>query len=783
MNSIFESGDNMEGLNSQEIAYRINNNLVNNENIKNSRSLKTIILSNVLTLFNFIHVALLILVLTTGSFTNTTFIISILVNTIISIYQEIKAKIIIDKLKIVTDIKVTVIREGKKKEILPEEILLDDLLYLKQGDSLVVDAKIINTDNLEVDESIITGESDAIIKKVGDKLISGSIITSGSCYAKVTSINRDTYANNLIKEASKQSDDSSYLMKQINNILKVVTFLIVPIGILLFITQFVNSNQSYAESVLSSVAGIIGMIPEGLVLLTSISLTVGVIKMAKSKVIIQRLAGIELLACTDILCLDKTGTITDGSMSVIDVIDKNKDIDIKNILSGIAVSDGNATDKAIISKFGGKSTLKIIKRIPFASSRKYSLTEFENGTYALGALEYLTNKKINEYPELKEYLESGYRILTLVDCHQEFNKDKNKVIAFVIIKDNIRKNAKETLEYFEEQNVKVKIISGDNPQTVSNLLKQIEFKDYEKYISGNDLPNNFQELLPIVDNYTIFGRVTPYQKQMIVKALKKHNTVGYIGDGVNDILALKEANCGIALASGISAARSVSEVVLTNSDFGVLTKIVNEGRRVVNNIERVASMYLIKTVYSFLISLTCIILTHEYPFYPIQLSLISGICVGLPSFFLAIEPNYSKVEKGFLLKVFRNALPSAICVWFNIMLLIMLGSIFKINFDYFRITVVAVTGYLSLRLLYNISKPLTTMRKILVGFCFLTFYILLIIFNKLLLLQKINIWSFTFMIILVFFDTYITEFLESLYDKFIIFVKKRKSRGSRNDNK
>ena len=566
----------MDGLNSQEIAYRINNNLINNENIKNSRSLKTIIISNLLTLFNFIHVVLLVLVLTTGSFANTTFIISIIFNTLISIYQEIKAKIIIDKLKITTNIKVNVIREGKKTEILPEEILIDDLLYLKQGDSLVVDAEIVKIDNLEVDESIITGESDAIIKKVGDKLISGSIITSGECYAKVISINRDTYANNLIKEASEQTDNSSYLMKQINNILKVVTFLIVPIGILLFITQFVNSNQSYAESVLSSVAGIIGMIPEGLVLLTSISLTVGVIKMAKSKVIIQKLSGIELLACTDILCLDKTGTITDGSMSVIDVIVKDNNHDIENILSGMAKSDGNATDKAIIAKYGAKTTLKIIDRIPFASSRKYSLTKFENGTYALGALEYITNKQTDNFPELDDYLKSGYRILTLVKCKDEFSKENNKVIAFIIIKDNIRKNAKETLEYFEKQNVKVKIISGDNPKTVSNLLKQIEFKDYDKYISGNDLPNTYKELLPIVGNYTIFGRVTPHQKQMIVKALKNHNTVGYIGDGVNDILALKEANCGIALASGISAARSVSEVVLTNSDFSILTQIVNE---------------------------------------------------------------------------------------------------------------------------------------------------------------------------------------------------------------
>ena len=773
----------MDGLNKQEIEYRINNDLINNENIKNSRSIKNIILSNLLTLFNFIHIVLLILVLTTGSLTNTTFIIAIIFNIFISIYQEIKAKIIIDKLKITNNLKVNVIRNGKKEEITKEEILMDDLLYLKQGDSLVVDAIIVNTDNLEIDESIITGESDSIIKKNGDKLISGSIITAGSCYAKVISINRDTYANNLIKEASKTTDDSSYLMKQINNILKVVTILIIPIGILLFITQFFYSNQSYSESILSTVAGLIGMIPDGLVLLTSISLTVGVMKMARMKVIVQKLCGIELLACVDTLCLDKTGTITDGSLSVIEIIKLYEKKNIEEILAGMAISEGNATDKAITNKFGNNTTLKVINRIPFSSAKKYSLTEFDKGMYALGALEYITNNKIDDYQNLNDYILKGYRILTLAECNQKFDKAKNKVIAFIIMKDNIRKNAKETLEYFEKQNVKIKIISGDNPQTVSNLLKQINFKNYDKYISGNDLPDDYNKLKEIVNEYAIYGRVTPYQKQLIIKALKEKEIIGYIGDGVNDILALKEADCGIALASGISAARSVSEVVLTNSDFEVLTNIVNEGRRVVNNIERVASMYLIKTVYSFLISLTCIILSHEYPFFPIQLSLISAICVGLPSFFLAIEPNYTKVEKGFLLKVFRNALPSALCVWLNILFLIMISYTFKIDFDVYRLTIVAVTGYLNLRLLYNVSKPLTLIRKILVIFCFITFYALLIIFNKLLLFTKINFWSLIFIAILIFANNYITEFFESIYDKFMTFYKKRKSRGNNNEQK
>lgn len=773
----------MEGLNKKDVEYRVNNGLINNEEIKNSRSLKEIILSNLLTLFNFIHLVLFVLVLTTGSIQNTTFVVAIIFNIFIGIYQEIKAKIIIDKLKIVSADKVTVVRDGEKKEIVPTEILMDDLLYLKPGDSLVVDAKVVQSDNLEVDESIITGESEVVIKKENDSLISGSIINAGYGYAKVVSINGDTYANKMIKEASKNTDNSSYLMKNINNILKVVTVLIIPVGILLFITQFFYSNQTYAESVLSSVAGVIGMIPDGLVLLTSISLTVGVIKMASKKVIIQKLSGIELLACVDTLCLDKTGTITDGSMKVMDVIYKDNDKDmINNIIANMVNDYGNATNKALYDYFKVAKDMPIIEQIPFSSARKYSLTKFENGTYALGACEFISNKKITDYQETLEYLDNGYRIITLVKCSEEFSKEKNKILAFIIIKDNIRKSAKETLNYFKEQDVDIKIISGDNPQTVSNLLKQLSIEDYDKYISGVDLPEDFRELEKIVNNYKIFGRVTPHQKKAIVAALKKSGTVGYIGDGVNDILALKESDCGIALASGISAARSVSEVVLTDSDFSILPGIVNEGRRVVNNIERVASMYLVKTTYSFLLSLICIFLNHEYPFYPIQLSLISAICVGIPSFFLAIEPNYTKVKKGFLVKVFRNALPSGICVFINIFFLIMIAYIFKIDFDVFRIVVVATTGYINLRLLYNISKPLSLIRKILVYSCFIAFYGLLIIFRDLLLINKINFISFLFIALLIFADIYLTEFFESIYDFIVKIIIKWKNKRSRVSN-
>ena len=754
----------MKGLDNEQVKYRKDNNLSNDDEIKYSRSIKKIILSNVITLFNILNVVLLILVLTTGSFINTLFIITILFNTLIAIFQEIKAKNILDKLTIFTKNKVKVKRDGKIIEIDKTEIVIDDLLFLTSGDDVLVDSIVEKANLCEVDESIITGESEAMLKKKGDKLISGSIIISGSCYAKVIAIGNNNYANNLINEANSIKDNSSYLKNTINKILKIVTILVIPTGILLFITQYFYSHQTYSEAILSTVAGIIGMIPEGLVLLTSIALTVGVIRMSKKKVIIQKLSGIEMLSCVDVLCLDKTGTITDGTMEVVDVIQIDKTYNVEEIIGNMLNEDSNnVTDIALKNRFKMSKTMNIIERIPFSSTRKCSKIVCKNEVFSLGALEFITNENINKYESyLLKYIKNGYRIISLVSTK---DNSKSKVISFIVIKDNIRKNAKETLKYFKEQDVKIKIISGDNPITVSSLLKQLDFDSYEKYISGNQLPEEYNELLKIVDKYNIYGRVTPYQKQMIIKALKENNTVGMIGDGVNDILALKEADCGIALASGISAARSVSEVVLTDANFSILPQIVNEGRRVVNNIEKVASMYLIKTVYSFMLSIISIIISHEYPFYPVQLSLISTICVGMPSFFLALEPNYNKVKKGFVLKVFRNALPSGLCVSLNIFFIIMFCSIFEQNFENYRVVIVTLTGLISLRLLYNICLPLNMLRKTLIILCSIIFIVSLMFFAKLFFITNFNIINVLFIIFIFLTDLYVIEFFEELYDK------------------
>ncbi|UKI27824.1 MAG: HAD-IC family P-type ATPase [Bacilli bacterium] len=395
----------MEGLNRQEVEYRENNGLSNEEKVKYTRTTKQIILSNTITLFNILNISLVVLVLTTGSLQNALFAGTMIFNTIIAIYQEFKSKRILEKLKVIEQDTVTVIREGKKEEIPKEKIVIDDIIYLSSGDSALVDMEVIKSSSLEVDESVITGESDAIIKRKNDKIMSGSIVTSGTAYAKVISVGKDNYASNLIKEATSINDNSSYLQSTINKILKIITFLIVPVGILLFISQYFSSGQSYNEAILSTVAGIIGMIPEGLVLLTSIALTAGVVKMAKKNVVIERLHGIEILSCVDVLCLDKTGTITDGTMEVVDLIKLTEKEDIENIIANINTEEANnSTDKALKKKYGVKDSLKVEERIPFSSAKKCSTTVIGGVKYYLGALEYITEQNIGDYEVLDKYV-------------------------------------------------------------------------------------------------------------------------------------------------------------------------------------------------------------------------------------------------------------------------------------------------------------------------------------------------------------------------------------------
>ncbi len=763
----------MNGLNKQDIDYRINNGLVNNQKDKNTKTIKKIILDNTITLFNILNIVLLVLVLTTRSFRNGLFAIIIVVNTIIAIGSELKAKRIIDKLKLATKNILTVVREGKKQEINEDEVLLDDIIYFSAGDTVLLDT-IIEKGEVNADESVITGESDAIKKKKEDKLISGSVIVSGNCYAKVIAINNDNYASKLVKDASTIKTEDSYLKKNINNIIKIITIIIIPIGVLLFISQYFKSNLTYNEAILSVVAGVVGMIPEGLILLTTTALFVGVITLGKKNVIVQKLNGIEELACTDVLCLDKTGTITTGELEVIKEINLSKH-NFSNIIASLTPEVYNSTDKALTSYYQGEANYHVKKHIPFTSTRKYKAIFTEEKVYALGALEYMTTQDIKKYDkEVGKYIKEGCRVLTLVEGSniEKNNKIKDaKILGFIILKDRLRDNAQEILNYFYEQNVDIKIISGDHPDTIVNITKGL-LKE-TKCITGPEIDADFQNLDNIVNSFNIFARVTPNQKREIIKALKKKKTVAYIGDGVNDILALKESNCGIALEGGSPATKNVSQIVLTTSDFSVLPKVIKEGRKVVNNIERVSCMYLLKTMYSILLSLLSIIFTVTYPFYPIQLTLISTVCVGIPSLFLALEPNYSKVTKGFLRKVFKNVIPNGICIFTNILVIELLCITFHFDYEFFRIVAVALTGFVTLNLLYRISKPLTFIRKVLVVGCFTTFFATLFFAPNSLLIKNVNIFNIILSLALIYVNAKYIQILYRAYDKIEEYVDKK----------
>lgn len=761
----------MNGLTTKEVEFRIKNGLVN-KRVKYSRSIKDIILSNIFTLFNFINLFLFILVLTTKSYRNGLFAIVIVINTIISIYGEIKAKLIIDKLSIVNNTKVSVIRDGKTIKISPYDIVIDDIIVLKNGDVVPTDVLVLNSNLCEVDESIITGETKNVIKKKNDTIFSGSIIISGSLKAKVINVGLNNYSSRLIKEASYQKEEKTYLEKELNKVLKIVTILIIPIMIILFLIQYFVNNVSYNEAILYTTAGVIGMIPSGLILLTSVALSTGVIKMGLKKVIVQELNGIETLSCVDVLCLDKTGTITDGTLEVIKVINKSTfDINsiIKNMLNDNLV---NQTDVALDKYFKTKDKLNIIKMIPFSSYRKYSMVCYENlNTFALGALEYmLPNTKMDE--EALNYAQEGYRVLTLIHS-KEIPEDQkipshSKIIAYIILKDNIRKNIEKTLKYFTEQQVNIKIISGDNVSTISNVMKKVGYKDYEKYLDCSNL--NDEELINKVSDYQIYGRCNPYQKRLIIKTLKQKYTVGMVGDGVNDILALKEADCSIALTSNNGAAKSVSQIVILENDFNVLPDIVNEGRRVINNIERVASLYLVKTIYSFLLSILSIVLTMEYPFYPIQLTLIGTACVGLPSFFLTMLNDNRKVSKNFIKNVFKTSSCSGIAITINIIIILILSNILKTSIDTYKIVTVTLTGLINILILYKISKPITNIKKIILLITIVLFLSSLIFLRKIFILNKFNLNLLIITIAILIFDIIIIKYLEKLYDK--IFQKR-----------
>lgn len=657
------------GLTQAQVDERVSTGWTNEQPTIVTKSYANIFRTNVLTLFNLINFVLAALILVYGELKNMLFIIIVTCNIIVGIVQEIRSKLVLEKMSLVSAPHVDVVRDGEVKAVAVSDIVLDDIILLKQGMQIPADCHVAEG-VCEVNESLLTGEQDDVHKQSGDFLYSGSFVQAGDCRARVSAVGADSFSSKLMAEAKKFKKPKSELMRSINWIIRIVSIAIFPLGILMFFNNRTNTD-SLNEAVTGTVASVVGMIPEGLVMLTSIALAVGVIKLARKRTLVQDLYSIETLARVDVLCLDKTGTITEGSMQV----EKTHIYSTRyglpdDIMTNMVAALGaeGATFEAFARYFKSNVVWKAEKTVPFSSARKWSAADFgSEGRFVVGAPEFVLKDRYQLVAgDVAEYSAQGYRVLVLVKTMQQLGEtmdpEKMRPVALIVLSDKIRDNAKTTLEYFARQGVELKVISGDNPLTVSKVAERAGLAGADRYVDATELDTE-EKIYEAVEKYTVFGRVTPKQKKLFVTALKDHGrTVGMTGDGVNDVMALKEADCSIAMASGSEASRNVAQLVLLDSDFASLPSVVAEGRRVINNIERAASLFLVKTTFSVVLSLILIILGLAYPFEPIQLTLISGLFVGIPSFFLAIEPNDAKVTGSFLGKVFNKALPSGLTV-------------------------------------------------------------------------------------------------------------------------
>ena len=797
----------MTGLTDEQVNERIAEGKVNADENPNTRTYKQIIKENTLTFFNFLNIVLLVLVLLVGSYKNAFFVCIIVINTLIGIAQEIRAKKTIDKLAILTARKSVVIREGQKWTVPTEELVLDDIVCLKTGDQVPADAKVLEG-SVEVNESLLTGESDNLPKNVGDELFSGSFVTSGEASCQIIHVGKDNYAAQITSEAKEFKRHNSELKNSLNAILKVISIIIVPIGALLFYKQYYIVGDTFRDSVVSMVAGVLGMIPEGLVLLTSVALTLGALVLANKKTLVQELYCIETLARVDTLCLDKTGTITEGTMCVERVepyentvetvnatetessekTDKSADTAGKSIeetetdsafgnkISSImcnmmyVLKDQNATIDALRKRFPAKQDMTLKHVIPFSSDRKYSGAVFEEkGTYLMGAAQFLFPEDNQELTaRCQKYAEEGLRVLVLAHSEQMTEgtelPEGLKPLALMLLTDVIREEAPDTLAFFDSQEVDLKVISGDDPVTVSAIAKRAGLKNAENYVDATTLTTE-EELQDAVAQYSVFGRVTPQQKKAMVQALQSQgHTVAMTGDGVNDVLALKEADCSIAMAQGSDAAKNIANVVLLDSNFASMPHIVNQGRRVVNNIRTAASMFLIKTMFSVMLSLLTIFFGNTYPFEPIQMSLISACAVGIPTFLLAQENNYEKIDHTFLRHVFINAFPAALTISSCVFAIMLVCQNVYHSTDMLNTACVLVTGWNYMAALKTVYAPLNAYRKTIIYGMQFIFFAAAVIFQKLLGLGSLDFG----MIILVFI---LMTFAPVLIDVITVWLK------------
>ncbi len=710
------------GLTYDQVTKRQEQNLVNAVENKNTKTYKKIFLDNIFTFFNLLCIVVSAALIAVGKITDCFFMLIVIANTAIGIIQEIRAKKTIEKISLVNSPSSKVLRAGVELEIPVAEVVLDDIIIFSTGRQVSADSIIVEGE-VEVNESLLTGESIPVKKTVGDLLYSGSFIVGGKCKCRVEKIGNDSYTAKLADKAKEYKKPKSELMASLKLIITIIGIVILPLAILTFLNNYSAAEQNLAETIGSTASSVVGMIPSGMFLLTSMALAVGVVKLARKRTLVQDLYSIEMLARTDVLCLDKTGTITDGTMKVNAVI--QLDNSVKHTMSDLigsmltALDDNNQTSRALINHFGYSKELTAKAILPFNSTRKLSAVTFKNNeTYVMGAPEFVLKTRNKDVDALvKSYAQKGFRVILVAAVDGQIDGDKlpqkRTPVCLIIIEDHIREDAVETLKWFRDNGVAVKIISGDNPLTVSEVSRRVGVEGAERFISLEGLSE--QQVIDAVDNYTVFGRVSPEQKCILVKALKaKGHKVAMTGDGVNDILALKEADCSIAMASGSEATRHVSHLVLLDSNFASMPDVVAEGRRVINNIQNSSSLFLMKTIFTMLLTIFCLVMGIKYTFSSTKLILILEMFViGVPSFFLSLQPNTDKIQGKFLTNLMVKSLPAALI--FTIMvianyILNVTGIVSDVDYQTMSSLTVTLSGML---VLLRLCKPFNVYRGVL----------------------------------------------------------------------
>nr|WP_139592508.1 cation-translocating P-type ATPase [Levilactobacillus brevis] len=742
------------GLTPEEVKQRVAAGQQNDPLPPLTRSIKQIFRDNLVTLFNLINVLLGALVLVTGSYKNLLFLGVVVVNTAIGIFQEIRSKRQVDKLALLSESKSRIRRAGKIAAHPQEDIVQDDILEIGRGDQLPVDALIRQTAGLEVDESQITGESTPIIKTTGETLTSGSVILAGRAAVQATTVGHGSFVKQLAHSAKQKRRTASQLLTIINRIIKALTFAIIPLGVALFVSSMMR-GQDLNRAILGTVASMVGMIPEGLVLLTSVALAAGALTLGRRHVLVRELPAIEALARVDVLCLDKTGTITSGQLQL-DRVEPWAETNLEatqTILAQLvaATGDDNETAQAIQQALG-TPTVTATTVLPFSSGRKWSGAIWDKQAYVMGAPEFIFDQvPADLQARIHTLVGQGYRVLVLAAAKALTTPRPTapRALGLILITDELRPRAKDTFSFFANQDVALKVISGDNPVTVASIAQRAEIAGAERLVDMSQVGET-PDYGQLVRDYTVFGRVTPQQKEQLIKAYQAAgHTVAMTGDGVNDLLALRQADCSIAMASGSEATKSLADFVLVDSNFDAMINVLNEGRRVINNVERVASLFLIKTMYSVVLNLIFIFMSRSYPFEPIQLTPISSLMVGIPTFFLALQPNYARIADRFMKQVMEIAAPAAVCVVGYILVVMALGTQFQLSFATTSTLSVLMTGLISLNALLMVARPLNRFKIGLVVAMAALFAIIFLFFGPIFSLVNLLNWRLALIYLLL----------------------------------